>query len=78
MSVLDWRDKLGNCHIMPFEQIESSLKTGIEIRKELHCLLDRYNISIDPDIWKVHLDEEGHKHIYFIKYHNITPCFQAR
>jgi hypothetical protein len=47
------------------------LRTGIVLRKELHWLWDRYKISINPTTWKVHLSEEGHKYIDFLKYHDI-------
>jgi hypothetical protein len=71
ISGLDWTDEIDACHIMPFKQVGSSLKTGIILRKELHCLWDRYKLSINPHTWKVHLSEEGRFYKDFLKYHDI-------
>jgi putative restriction endonuclease len=49
---------IDGAHIMPFKQVGSCLKTGILLRKKLHWLWDRYDISIDPQTWIVHLSKK--------------------
>jgi hypothetical protein len=56
-------------HIMPFKQVGSRLETGILLRKELHWLWDRYEISINPQTWIIHLSKKLQDDEDYSKYH---------
>lgn len=60
---------LDAAHIMPFKQVGSSLETGILLRKELHYLWDKYDLSIDPHSWTVHLSKDFQADDDYSKYH---------
>jgi hypothetical protein len=58
-------------HIMPFKQVDSSLKTGFLLRKEIHWLWDRYEISINPQNWIVYLNKKLQNDEDYSKYHML-------
>jgi hypothetical protein len=37
--------------ILPFKLVGSSVETAILLRKELHFSWDKYEKSVDPEIW---------------------------
>jgi hypothetical protein len=43
---------------MPFKLVSSRRGTGFPLRKELIFLWDKYDLSIDPDTWIIHVGKE--------------------
>jgi hypothetical protein len=62
-----WKKILDTVHIMPFGLVGSSVETGFLLRsaarsaarKKLHFLWDKYEKSIDPEIWIKNLSKEA-------------------
>jgi hypothetical protein len=69
---VEWTKPLDAAHIMPFRQVGSTLNTGILLKKDVHFLWDKYDFSIDPKTWIIHLSKEGRKYnTDYLKYHKL-------
>jgi hypothetical protein len=65
-----WKKILDAAHIMPFRLVGSCLGTGILLEKHIHWLWDKYDLSIDPETWIIHLSIEASiNSVAYKKYH---------
>jgi hypothetical protein len=68
---VSWDVLLDAAHIMPFKQVGSYLSTGFPLRKDIHCLWDRFHVSINPEIWTVLLSEQAFNFSNCSEYNNF-------